>query len=232
MSTQSDFKAALEFLSPKVTKHLKAVEREDLPTKTLYHVSTDPNIPVFIPQVSARTVTDEDVRVPRICVAANLTSCLVGYGAMWRDYYDEKVKKGWTIYEFDFELAVRPSAELLPDQKQTDEYWLISYGKETREYKPKVIGTLTMVGYSSARIKSRWDYQMGFVIDTNKPVWISDSIELPAGKHFFMVRGWSSQVDLGKLEFEHQEVDDKMYDKLISGKVNLLPQLKPGSAQW
>ena len=232
MTTQTDFRSALQLLSPKVTRHLKAVERDKLPTKTLYHVSTDPNIPVFIPQVSARTVDNEDVRVPRICVAANLTSCLVGYGAMWRDFYDEKQKTGWAIYEFDFDLAVRPSPELLPDQKQTDEYWLISYSKETREYKPKVVGNLRLVGYTSLRLKGRWQYGLGFVVDSEQPVWISDTIELPAGKHYFGVKGWSSTVDLDKLEFEHREIDDKTYDKLLSGKVNFLAQLTPGSAQW
>lgn len=232
MATKAEFKKSLELLSPKVTRYMKPVTKDEIPTKTLYHVSTNDSIPVFIPQVSSRTTDNEDVRVPRICVAADLISCLVGYGAMWRDYYDDKSKGDWTIYEFDFEFAVLPSEKLLPDQKRTNEYWLITHSKETREFKPKKIGSLKLVGYSSMSLRKDWQYVLGFIVDSKVPVWINEETELPAGQHFFSVEGWRSIVDYEKLKFTHRPLDPETYEKLLAGRINFLPQLAPGSSQW
>lgn len=232
MSDLTDFRAALQLLSPKVSKHLKPVPRADLETQTLYHVSLNHEIPVFIPQVSARTVENEDVRVPRICTATNLLGCLVGYSAMWGDYYNKQNKEGWAVYEFDFELAVRPTETLLPDRNETGEYWLITYNKETREYRPKIQGNIFLVAYASQKLKSGWRYSLGFVVECKKPLWVTDQLCLEAGRHYVTAENWTSVVDLKRLGVNSRVLDDKTYEQLLAGRLNLLPQLVPGSAQW
>jgi len=232
MSALTDFRAAMQLISPKVSKHLKPVAKEDLETKTLYHVSLDHSIPVFIPQVSARTVTDEDVRVPRICTATNLLGCLVGYSAMWGDYYNKQNKEGWAVYEFDFDLAVRPTETLLPDREETGEYWLITYNRETREYRPKIQGNIWLAAYASQKFKSGWRYSLGFVVECKAPLWITNELCLEAGKHYVTVEDWRSVVDLERLVVNARVLDDKTYEQLLAGRLNLLPQLTPGSSQW
>ena len=232
MSALTDWNEYKKLLSPKVSKYITPVSWDKLPTKTLYHVSTNPKIPVFIPQVSARTVQNEDVRVPRVCVAGDLLACLIRYGGMWGDYYSDKKFLGWTIYEFEGDLAFRPSKELLPDQTDTNEYWLITYNKATREYKPKVVGKLTLVAYASARVGTNWRYSLGLVLDAKKPLWVHESTQVEAGKWFFSVKGWKSLVDYQALKIVPQSVDDQTYEKLLAGKINLLPSITPESSNW
>lgn len=234
MSAIADWNEYKKLLSPKVSKYLTPVVWEELPTKHIYHLSTNPEIPVFIPQVSARTVDGEDVRVPRVCTACDLLACLLGYGGMWGDYYNSDKKKSstWTIYEFSSELAFKPKKELLPDQEETNEYWLITYNQNTREYKPKVIGSLTLVAYASARVGKSFKYSLGFVVNAEKPLWLHETVEVQPGKWFFNVSGWQSVTDYDKLKTVPQSIDDKTYEKLIAGKIDLLPSLIPESANW
>lgn len=233
MSALTEFQKYTELLTDKVSKNMSPVLREQLPTKNLYHISNNAKIPVFIPQVSARTLDKEDVRVPRICTAGYLLACILGYGGMWNDFYNGK-NKGWFIYGFDFDLAVRPNKRLLPDQKETGEYWLITYNKETTEYKPIRYGTLSLVQYNSVKVRNSWQFKLCLVLDTSKPVWVSEKIEVPAGKHMVIVERWrnNGEAVLSDLEVSTQPIDDATYNKLLSGKLEVLGQLTPKSANW
>lgn len=233
MSALSEFQKASALMPDPVVKNLTPLERDQLPTKNLYHISLNDKIRTFIPQVSARTIEKEDVRLPRVCTAGNLLACLLGYGAMWRDYYNEK-NDGWFIYGFDFELAFKPNKRLLPDQKETDELWLITYSKDTVEYKPNRLGTLKLVQYHSMKHKSGWVYRLGFLVDCKAPVWITDKVELPAGRHLVVVNEWKSGGDtlLAKLAPVVTAIDGETYDKILAGKVSVLGQMTPQSANW
>lgn len=236
MSILDEYHQAMELVSPSISKYMRPVLREKVPHQSLYHISTNHKIPVFVPMVSKRTVEKEDNSMPRICVASDILSCTRGYGALFGDYYgnEELAKKGWAIYDFDFELAVRPTVKLLPDQKETGEYWLITYSKETREYQPKVIGTFNLVTYRAFRTGKTHCTSLGFVVDAEQPLWFTPELELSAGKHWVAIEGWrfESESCVDDMKASSREIDAKTFKQLLAGELNFLDQVTPASANW
>lgn len=238
MSELDKFERGTRNLSAKVVNYMRPVLREDLPFKDVYHISTNPNIPTFIPMVSSRTIEGEDVRVPRICVGISLITCFFGYGQrafLWDDFYEDDPKgSSWTIYGFDFKLAVRPLPRLLPGQRDTKEHWLISYGPETAEYKSTKLGTIDLVAYRTRRAGRKRVNALEFAVAVkDKPLAFANDIVLEKGTHWVTVSNWvNDDYDLGALSFEHRSIEKEEYDNLVAGKVSYLAPVKPGSAGW
>ena len=238
MSTpMQEWKEYSKFLSEKITNHLTPVLRKDVFGRSLYHVSTNPKIPVFIPQVSARTLDDEDVRVPRICTAPTLLACFVGYGALWADFYSGKKDSGkWTIYDFDFELAFLAGKKLLPDQRSTDEHWLITYSKKTGEYRPSKVGLIKAVACKSRKVGETMVNAIEFVVDIRKDsiYWSADH-ELKRGYWHIVVSNWidgNTKDRLKSTQHTVTAIDRKQYDQLAGEKLSMLAFEKPLSADW
>lgn len=238
MSELAKFERGVRTLSDRVTTHMRPVEKDDLPFKDVYHISTNPNIPVFIPMVSARTIEGEDVRVPRICVGISLITCFFGYGKrafLWDDFYSEDPKdSSWTIYGFDFKLAVRPLPRLLPGQKDTKEHWLISYSPDTAEYKSTKLGKIDLVAYQTRRMGNKRINALEFVIQVkDKDLLLHKDIVLSKGEHWVTVSNWvNDDYDLNALSFEHRAIEKEEYEKLVAGKVSHLAPVAPASASW
>lgn len=235
MSEVAKFERGVRILSDRVTNHMRPVLREDLPFETVYHISTNPDIPVFIPQVSARTVEGEDVRVPRICVGLSLITCFFGYGKLWDDFHSGKGgDSSWTIYGFDFKLAVRPLTRLLPGQKDTKEHWLISYSPETSEYKSIKLGKIDLVAHQTRRVGNKTVSALEFAIEVKDETLIFDKgIELVKGFHWVTVKNWvDGECDLRSLAYDHRVIEEEEYQKLVAGKVSYLAPVLPGSANW
>ena len=102
---RKEFDRSVQLLPDAVAKGLKVVAPADLPAGTLYHISTNHDIPVFIPCVSTRTVDGEDRSVPRVCVSPDILKAMLGYGAVYNDFqnWDDskkqmKNKADWMIY--------------------------------------------------------------------------------------------------------------------------------------
>ena len=115
--------------------------------RPLYHISMNPNIKSFIPQVSKRTINKEDRSIPRISTATSLIGCFNGYQSMVSDMEGRGTKnfKGlFRVYELPYQYALKPSAKLLADVELSDEYWLISYKKETYNTIPGVVADFTI----------------------------------------------------------------------------------------
>lgn len=227
------FNAGILRFAKRDGRGLKPVLREDIPTQALYHVSTNPNIPTFIPMVCDRTVEGEDQRVPRICVSACLAECFGGYGRMFHDFDDPKAAGIWTIYGFDFEVAVKPSTALLPSQRDTREYWLIAYDEETTEWRPKALGTIRLTSRYTQRLKTKRIHTLEFVLDVKgEGVYFDNKNKLGEGYHSVVVSGWCEEnFDLGSLKIDSRPIDEKTYNSICSGRECSF-KARPSSASW
>lgn len=118
----------------------------------MLHISHNVNPKRFIPVIGHRQAHSEDRTVPRICVSTCLVGTILGHSAFEnmaqdsdfnkKDMHGVAYKGGLKIYKFEYEIAVRPNAELVYDSDVSDEHWLITYNKDTVTYKPIEIGEL------------------------------------------------------------------------------------------
>jgi len=236
---RKEFDRAIELLPDSVSKGLKVVSPSDLPAGTLYHISTNHNIPTFIPCVSKRTMEGEDRTVPRVCVSPDVLKAMLGYGAVYSDFQDWDEKKQrlknnayWMIYRFDFDLAIRPVKRLLPDQRDTDEHWLITYSKKTREYKPTKIGKLKMVGYSTQYKNGQMVDRLELVIEvTGSEILFSDGVLLTKGFYKLCLSNWKvSNRKHTEISVTSTAIKKDEYDAYMRERVSL--EHLPPSASW
>lgn len=135
--------AIRDYLSPLMGEQidqLKLFTAEEV-NRPLYHISMNNNIKMFTPQVSNRTLGKENRSVPRISTSTSLIGCLNGYQSIMSDI-NGRSPNGFnglhTVYELPYQYAIKPSKQLLPDVDNSDEYWLISWKKETYATTPSV----------------------------------------------------------------------------------------------
>lgn len=135
----------LDTMSTRVQQNTVVVTPEDLGQDFMLHVSKDTNIRKFTPQLTLRGAPSENREVTRVCVSTSLLGCLVGYAAAESDFFtggikDSGFRGGFKIYAIPFKAALRPNAKLVYDAKHSDEFWLVTYNKETVEFIPETVG--------------------------------------------------------------------------------------------
>ncbi len=113
----------------------------------LYHMSLDGNIPAFIPFVTRRASSKENISIPRVSVAPTIAGCFIGYMGSWADIShpdvkNKKHKNGWYLYQIPYEYCITPDTKLLFDQKNSDERWLVTYSPETRKYPAEIVAKM------------------------------------------------------------------------------------------
>lgn len=136
----------LESLMGDQVDELYLVSAKEL-NKPLYHISMNPNIKQFTPQISNRTLSKENRSVPRISTSTSLIGCMNGYQSVLSDMERRKDKNFtglYKVYELPFQYAIHPSKRILPDVDLTDEYWLFSWKKETYSISPNVVAEFTV----------------------------------------------------------------------------------------
>lgn len=229
----------LELLPASIAKGLKIVSPADLPAGTLYHISTNHDIPKFIPCISRRTMEGEDRSVPRVCVSPDILKAMLGYGAVYSDFQDWDSSKGkmknkadWMIYQFDFELAIRPLKKLLPDQRDTDEHWLITYSKNTREFVPTKVGRLKMVGYRTQYLKGEMIDRLDLIIEVKAPkILFSNGVLLTKGFYKLALANWKvSNRKHREISVTASPITSEEFKSYFSERVSL--ENLPPSANW
>lgn len=223
----------VKLMPPGAVEKLQLRQRSDYYSQQLYHISTNPKIKAFVPQVSRRTIDKEDIRVPRVSTAPGIIGCLLGYGAMWGDWYNNTAQ--WTIYSMDFELSFEPNKKLLPDQRETGEQWLITYSPETREYHGRKIGVLKLLGHKSRRVPKGITNELEYVLSVNRgeTVWFSETCECREGYWSVILTDWlDGTANIGKVSGKVTQIDQKTYQALLDGKVTLLSRQEPASRAW
>lgn len=116
--------------------------------RTLYHISPNPNIPVFVPREIQRTMDGEDESVKRVCTGITIIDCLRGYGVALRDFMDSKAHcagkdewlGGYTIYALSVEGSLRPTKVVCPMAEWSEERWLVNVDTEDQRYPSRVVG--------------------------------------------------------------------------------------------
>lgn len=234
-----DFERALELIPDSIAKGLKVVKPEDLEGGALYHISTNTKIAKFVPCISKRTMDGEDRSVPRICVSPTITGCMLAYGAIYSDFYawDNKKNKDtnnalWQIYDIPFKLAIRPAKKLLPDQRDTGEHWLITYNRETREYVPRKIGMLKMVGYKSGYLKGELmdELTIAAKVESGEKVLFHSGVLLEPGTWLLKIKNWKAKNRHTALTVSVEPIDSKTHDDYVKERISM--ESKPFSASW
>jgi hypothetical protein len=220
MSAVDTLKEHSRSYSELVRRNIQFVTPADVPDGRLYHISTNTDIKSFVPLIGRRQMLKEDRTVPRICTAATLLGCFIGYTkALSSDFRipstgkeeNEFYKGGWKIYGFPFEAGIRPKEALLPDGDESDEHWLVSYDQATAEYEPVVIGKMfireiRMVATSGKRPKT--DIQLYLENMSDAPVSFSKRLVLEPGYHCVTGPGFN--------EVSHWADDAEYQDSIIS----------------
>jgi hypothetical protein len=188
----------LSLLPDKVKKGVKVVTATELGINHLLHISTNGKIKEFVPFITQRSANNEDLTVPRICVAPTLLGCLIGYGAASCDfltdpdgeYGDSSYRGGWYIYGLPFEKALKPSAGLLWDQKYTDEHWLVTYSESTRVYKPTIFGKCFYKEIISVGRTGKVPFKrVKFLVEISQDVTIKLGGAINLTKGYWMIEG-------------------------------------------
>lgn len=95
------------------------------PNLELFHVSPNKNIKELTPRVTNKPLDDENLRIPRVSAAPDIDSCFRAVG------FQDKIKnKPVKYYVYKLQLTdkhriVKPSTKLVPDQNETNEYWVL-----------------------------------------------------------------------------------------------------------
>lgn len=195
--TNPDAKALDEWLqtkSEKIHRNVTIVTADDVGQDHMLHISTNTNIRRFIPFISERASPMEDKSVPRVCVAPTVVGCLIGYAQSEQEFLmkpsDGKdgsgYKGGWKIYALPFKAALKPSAKLVWDSRMSDEYWLVSYNKDSVEYIPEAAGKMFIqsIIYKARSGKTPEAIDATYYMEVTKEEGIRFS------KRFFLTKGF------------------------------------------
>lgn len=157
----------LETLPSRIQNQVQIVLPEDLGQDYLLHISVDKNIREFRPSVSNRTLNSEDRSVPRIATTPHLDGALAAYQAHPLDFDDPEFDGLFKIYGLNFEAAVKPNARLLADVRQTDEHWLITYNRDTEQYKPFKMGEFALLSFTHLKRGERWRFELVLKVNSD-----------------------------------------------------------------
>lgn len=138
MTTEKEFNYSVELFGKHVSDHVKVIEPSSLKVPLLFRV--DERLPkTFIARMPKSAAPSENSTVPRIVTATTLLGCMCGNAAMvWLITTRQKGETGNNFYyisAFDFDYALLPDRSLVFDAEDTEEAWLITYNKETIEYR-------------------------------------------------------------------------------------------------
>lgn len=178
----------------------------------LYHISFDNKIRSFVPRFSTKLVHGESRAIPRTSTSSSILGCMLGFGDIGRGYlnnaFDSKNDNTIFIYKMDYDLAVKPSKDLVPDVDYTDEHWLIASSVRTREYTGSIIGKgfLSNIGIDLLRNGSIYNYTWYFILD-NKTKFIK-GLDLEPGYYRINL------LDIGGYDFIPKVGDNIKVEKI------------------
>lgn len=120
--------------------------REDLSIAKcdgIYHISTNPDIKLFMPMVGTRQLPSENRTIPRVCCSANLVDAIRGHAAVTGQAIN-RWKTGnpglFYIYKLPFTECIRPGKGLVADVGITNELWIVPNDPKSGAFKASVIG--------------------------------------------------------------------------------------------
>nr|DAT15844.1 MAG TPA: hypothetical protein [Caudoviricetes sp.] len=197
--------------------------------RPLYHVSMNPNIQRFTPQVSNRTLLGEDRTVPRISTSTCLLGCLNGYQSLISDM-DKRESKNflglYRVYGIPYQYAIKPSKKLLKDVDISDEYWITSWKKETQSIVPDVIADFLVPKIETVYGSNGQDKVIHIFIHVKRAtLYLDHEKQLSQGFYEVIISDYRYNYPLEKNNLEIKEIDENYYRKVTS--LSLMIKNKP-----
>lgn len=214
-----------------ITNYLSAILGDDVSELTLYsageinrplyHVSMNPNVKIFSPKISTRTLTTEDRSVPRVSTSTSIIGCMNGYQSIFSDMAGRERKNFtglYTVYELPYQYAVKPSKTLLNDVTQSDEYWLVSWKKETYSIRPNVVAEFNIVQVETTYGSDGEDKRVTmFVKVLGESLYLTHDIKLVKGYYEITLRNYDYSYPLeNNNKIEVKEITENDYNKVTS----------------
>lgn len=112
----------------------------------------------FIPRIAVTQADSEDRTLPRIVGSHYVQGCLIAIAGLvnqalngyYHDPYNRSARTGFYIHDLEFEYCLKPNNKLVFDASESEELWLITYDKDTIEYKAKRVGEVFVKSISIA----------------------------------------------------------------------------------
>lgn len=189
--------------------------------RPLYHVSMNPNVKIFSPKVSSRTLSSEDRSVPRVSTSTSLIGCLNGYQSMFTDMAGRARKNFtglYTVYELPYQYAVKPSKKLLSDVETSDEYWLVSWKKETYSIKPNTVCEFTIPQVQTTYGSDGEDQRVTMFLKVlGESLYLTHDTKLVKGYYEITLRNYGYDYPLeNNNKIEVKEITENDYNKVTS----------------
>lgn len=189
--------------------------------RPLYHVSMNPNVKIFSPKVSSRTLSSEDRSVPRVSTATSLIGCLNGYQSLFTDMAGRARKNFtglYTVYELPYQYAVKPSKKLLTDVETSDEYWLVSWKKETYSIRPNTVCEFTIPQVQTTYGSDGEDQRVTMFLKVlGESLYLTHDTKLVKGYYEITLRNYNYDYPLeNNNKIEVKEITENDYNKVTS----------------
>lgn len=189
--------------------------------RPLYHVSMNPNVRIFSPKVSSRTLSSEDRSVPRVSTSTSLIGCLNGYQSMFTDMAGRERKNFtglYTVYELPYQYAVKPSKKLLSDVETSDEYWLVSWKKETYSIRPNTVCEFTIPQVQTTYGSDGEDQRVTMFLKVlGESLYLTHDVKLIKGYYEITLRNYDYDYPLeNNNKIEVKEITENDYNKVTS----------------
>ena len=214
-----------------ITKYLSALLGDNVTELTLYsakevnrplyHVSMNPNVTIFSPKISVRTLSDEDRSVPRISTSTSIIGCMNGYQSIFSDMAGRERKNFtglYTVYELPYQYAIKPSKKLLKDVDISDEYWLVSWKKETYSIRPTVVCEFNVPQVQTTYGSDGEDKLVTMFIKVlGESLYLSHDLKLAKGYYEVTLRNYTYSYPLeNNKKIEVKEITENDYNKVTS----------------
>lgn len=189
--------------------------------RPLYHVSMNPNVKIFSPKVSSRTLGTEDRSVPRVSTSTSIVGCLNGYQSMFSDMAGRARKNFtglYTVYELPYQYAIKPSKKLLSDVETSDEYWLVSWKKETYSIRPNTVCEFTIPQVQTTYGSDGEDKLVTMFLKVlGESLYLTHDVKLVKGYYEITLRNYDYDYPLeNNNKIEVKEITENDYNKVTS----------------
>lgn len=190
MTDKENIDTFVSLLPTIVKKNVKVVTPDSLGQDFLLHIDSPPVPKVFIPRMPSSADITENPHVPRITVSDTLIGCMLGYTRIEGDFFSQH--NGWIISKFDFNYALSVNKKMVFDAEYSNEHWLVTYNKNTIEYKPIPIGKFFIykISYVANEQEPNGDEFIDIYLELHgdDTVKINKDISLTAGFYIMSIR--------------------------------------------
>lgn len=174
-------------LQPKVTNNIKILTPEDIGLNYIVRLDTTlMSRKSFYPKIADSQASSENRTLPRIVGSPYILGCLISIPYINPHAYNV-INVGYYIHSIEFEYCLKPNKNLVFDAEETNELWLVTYNKDTIEYKAKKTGELLVNNFTIIpnNKKKYQDCFMTIYINVEKEdgLFFNKKIKLEKGYH-------------------------------------------------